>query len=241
MSTASTEATEPAPIRTKGFAVEFEHDGVPVWFFVLDGRDTVQRDLWQGRFYEKEELEIIARHFPKHGVYLDVGANIGNHCIYVGKFLQPTRIIPVEPFGKAATVLTLNLRLNDLMGVCDPNFIGIGFGADRHFAEATIVPGNLGGTQLNKSNDAGGIPIVSGDQALGLARIDFIKIDVEKMELQVLAGLAGVIKENRPTMFIEVDHQNRAGFLEWCSANKYKDLERFSRYGSNENFLIVPE
>lgn len=234
------------PHRTNGTVVSFVEDDTAIYFFLEDGRDTIQRDIYSGKFYEKEELEIIRRYFKPNSVFLDVGANIGNHSIYVGKFLQPSKIIPVEPFPKAATLLDINVRLNSLIDKVDQSFLGFGFSDTQHTAAAHIVPGNLGGTSFAAldekcSDHQQSFQMVAGDDALGMARIDFIKIDVERMELQTLSGLERVIEVNRPSIFIEVDNINREAFRAWCDHNRYAIVEEFSRYGSNCNHMIIPQ
>jgi methyltransferase FkbM-like protein len=70
-------------------------------------------------------------------------------------------------------------------------------------------------------------------------RVGFIKLDVEGMELDVLRGAEKFIESYRPTMFVEVDNQNAAGFNDWVASNGYRISERFRRYPQCENFLIV--
>jgi hypothetical protein len=46
--------------------------------------------------------------------------------------------------------------------------------------------------------------------SFGLQRLDFIKIDVEGMELDVLAGASNVIQTYQPIMMIEIIKSDRA-------------------------------
>ena len=77
-------------------------------------------------------------------------------------------------------------------------------------------------------------------EALAKAKVDFIKIDVEGMEMQVLGGLAQTLERCRPVIFIEVDEANRADFLDWVEANHFDIAATFRRYPVNENFLLKP-
>ncbi len=79
-----------------------------------------------------------------------------------------------------------------------------------------------------------------GDDLLADITPDFIKIDVEGMEMSVLSGLSGTVARCRPTFFVEVDNVNRDAFLQWVETNSYAVRARFRRYRANENFLIVP-
>ena len=73
------------------------HGGQPIFFTVADRNDRIQARHAKGRFYEPEELKLIAQHFPRGGVFCDAGANIGNHSIYALKLLEASVSIPVRP------------------------------------------------------------------------------------------------------------------------------------------------
>ena len=75
----------------------------------------------------------------------------------------------------------------------------------------------------------------------GLTAIDFLKIDVEGMEIAVLGGLAETIARCRPVFFIEVDDVNNAAFMAWVAANDYEVAATYRRYKVNENFLLKPK
>ena len=68
-------------------------------------RDPIQRKHRKGVFYEKAELEQIKQHLPLRGTFVDIGANIGNHSLFVAAFMSPARIIPFEPNPDACKLL----------------------------------------------------------------------------------------------------------------------------------------
>ncbi len=59
------------------------------------------------------------------------------------------------------------------------------------------------------------------------------------MELEVFRGAETFIRNHRPKIFVEVDNRNSPGFNEWLAKSGYTIVDRFKRYPSNENFLIV--
>lgn len=213
--------------------------GTPIFLTVVNPKDEIQRHHISGQFYEPEELAIIARHFPLGGAFLDIGANVGNHSVYVAKFLHAARIVVFEPNPEAIAILDSNIFLNGIDGVCDRQFLGIGL-SDRAAAAASLrTPRrNLGGTRV--VDGAGEIRLEAGDTLLEGQIFDLIKIDVEGMELAVLAGLAGLIAATRPKLFVEVDVRNQPKFAEWLTASGYGVLEQFQRYAQNVNFLVGP-
>lgn len=214
--------------------------GEPVFFTITNARDTIQKHHARGNFYEPEELEIIRRWCPPGSVFCDIGANIGNHAVFALKFLRVKQLIAFEPNPVAIEVLQSNLALNGVLDCCDLRFLGKGLSDHAAVGLSMQAPEkNLGAGKMVA--DGGQLEVIPGDTALQGGRVDFIKIDVEGMELGVLSGLSETIATSRPTIFIEVDRENYEGFFGWCSVNGYVIKERFKRYPVNENFLVVPK
>lgn len=215
--------------------------GQPVFFTIAARRDLIQKNYHaKGIFYEQEELEIIRRAFPPGGIYVDIGANVGNHALFVAKFLAPTEVIVVEPNPVAYRVLVNNVMLNAVDACVDLGWLGYGisdatdtaFGMDFHM-------GNVGAGRLVPGE--GTIPVVRADDVIGDRAASFIKIDVEGMEMNVLRSLTETVKRHRPRMLIEVDKTNRQAFEAWLVENSYKAYSKPKRYNPNKNFLLVHE
>lgn len=202
-------------------------------------RDPIQRSQRNGAFYEAPELAMIRAHFPQGGTFVDIGANVGNHAIYVAAFLQPGRIIPFEPNPVAYKLLLANVALNGFGAVFDLSHIGLGL-SDGRASGFGMTPRdrNLGGAQMVEGG--GDIETISGDAALAAEAPDFIKIDVEGMEMQVLGGLAATIARARPVILIEVDVENDADFRGWIAEAGYEIVETMQRYKANRNYLLRP-
>jgi FkbM family methyltransferase len=213
--------------------------GEPIFFTVVNGRDVIQKHHLQGAFYEPEELAIIARHFPIGGTFLDIGTNIGNHTLYVARFLRAARIVCIEPNPAAISVLESNIALNGIQQTVDGQYLGIGLSDHASENASMRVPArNLGGSRVIEG--AGDIRLARADVLLEGQRFDLVKIDVEGMELAVLAGMEGLLKTHRPKMFVEVDNRNADGFHDWVATAGYAVIERFQRYPSNVNYLVGP-
>jgi FkbM family methyltransferase len=213
---------------------------VPLFFTVSNPRDEIQRHHLAGTFYEPEELAIIARHFPFGGRYCDIGANVGNHVLFVARLLHARLVVPFEPNPTAVALLTSNIHLNRIEAVCDLRFLGLGLSdVAVEGASIRVPPRNLGGARLVAGQ--GDIRIETFDTLLPEAAFDLVKIDVEGMELKVLAGMATSIARNRPKIFIEVDAVNQPGFDEWLLLNHYRVVETFQRYERNTNYLVASQ
>lgn len=213
----------------------------PVVFAVRNVQDVIQAHHLKGQFYETEELAIISRHFPAGGTFVDIGANVGNHALFVGLFLSPARIVAIEPNSLAYENLMANVVLNGLEPIFNLDWLGYGVGAEAadgfgvtHWAH------NLGGARLI-AREGGTISLRPGDEMLDGITPDVIKIDVEGMELAVLTSLAATIARARPAIFVEVDEENTQAVADWIAANGYAVAERFRRYRTNENLLLLPQ
>lgn len=224
-----------------GQVVRSVMDGTPVYFTVTNAKDIIQREHAAGRFYETEELEIIRRHCPKNAVFADIGANIGNHSLFALKMLGVKKLIPFEPNPVAIAILTSNLGLNGVLAKVDLSHLGVGLSdvaQDGLAMEVSKPNKNLGAGRIVEGGD---LRVIRGDDALADEEVDFIKIDVEGMEMQVLGGLSETLARCRPALFIEVDERNREAFLAWVPTAGYKVADTCRRYKANENFLLVAE
>jgi FkbM family methyltransferase len=147
----------------------------------------------------------------------DVGVNRGNHSSFMR--LHCRRLFGFEPnpaeFQRAsslmaseANVTLLNIGLSDQEGelpfmIDEQDSGGSTFAVDREKANfvAEVRTGDSVAAQY------------------GLTDIDFIKVDVEGYEKNVLRGLSGVIATSRPVIVVEIlqqqntDTDNIVGFL----------------------------
>jgi FkbM family methyltransferase len=212
--------------------------GEPIFFNITKPRDSIQKHHRMGRFYEEEELEIIRSACPPGAVFADIGANIGNHSLFVAKYLRPAKLICFEPNPAAIQHLLANLGLNGVLDLCDLSHLGCGLSDVA--AEGLHIDAperNLGGGRMVEGD--GDLRVARGDDLLLGSAPTFLKIDVEGMEMRVLRGLSETIAKFKPTIFIEVDNENRDEFLRWVDDTGYSVRARYRRYRANENFLLV--
>jgi FkbM family methyltransferase len=213
--------------------------GRPFRFAVDMERDPIQRHHRTGLLYEGRELSLIKRVMPLGGTYVDIGANVGNHSLYVAAFLSPAKVIPFEPNVAAYKLLLANVAMNGFGGVFDLSWLGLGLSdkpGDGFAMEQRTR--NLGASRMLPGQ--GELRVVAGDEALAAESPDFIKIDVESMELQVLTGLEATVKRCGPWMLIEVDKHNDEGFHDWRQRADYVVETEVQRYETSTNYLVRP-
>jgi FkbM family methyltransferase len=225
--------------RPDGTVVQTTVHGERISFFVANPDDSIMKFHQQGVFYETEELDLIKRYCSNVGTFVDVGANVGNHAVYISRFTKSSRIIVFEPNQTAISILKKNLLLNSCNNV-DTRFLGIALGAKKsRLRQSTPDANNLGHT-CYAEDASGDVQAVDGDALLLDEPVEFIKIDVEGMEIEILSGLEQTVRRWRPTVFIEVWDSRTQAFLDWCARESYHIVERFQRYDGIWNYLIKP-
>lgn len=212
-------------------------------FIILNNDDYIQRYQRAGEFFESSELELVRKHF-RGGVFVDVGANIGNHAIYFAQLPNCTKVIAFEPNPRAIQILKINILLNKLEQKI--TLYEFALGATSTVERIAFSANNLGRTLIV---EAGGqeipgperveVQVSPGDMALKDTNVDFIKIDVEGYEMQVLRGLVSTIKRCKPTLFVEVWQENQADFAAFLMTANYQAIQRLHN-GAFDLILAQP-
>lgn len=218
---------------------------LPVLFTVNNDQDRIHINHLKGRFYEHNQLAVMKGYFPEGGTFMDVGANIGNHMLYMLLLGGAARVLPVEPNPKAISLLVSNIILNGLTDRVDFSTLGCGLDAEDGDGLAIHSPrDNLGWAKLKPVGEARGdgtaVPVRRGDALVGETHVDFIKIDVEGMEIGALKGLEQTILRCRPHLFVELENVNREPFFAMMSAWGYEVAEDFKANNINQNLLLRP-
>jgi len=216
----------------------FPWEGKTVRFALGNPMDLIHRYFMASQFFETEELAYLRQIVPEHSTILEVGANVGNHVVYYGLFMNPEKIIPIEPNPAAIALLKKNIELNHIVTV-DESLLGFGIGDTcGHFDLSIEDSANMGTARLIAS-ETGRVEVFPID-AKYRDKVDFIKIDVEGMEMEALRGAKQLIDTFRPIIYIEIMNANLDAFQRWTEENKYK-IVRIFPYVFAKNFAVVPE
>ncbi|MGH1543706.1 MAG: FkbM family methyltransferase [Arenicella sp.] len=156
---------------------------------------------------EIEKIQAILTTLPDNSVMIDAGANIGLITVPAAQALQAKggKVIAFEPQRAFAYALGGTCVLNELDNVV---VNAVGLGADEHSKMIQLPnynkPQDFGLFDLNSTHSDQGekIEVVSID-SLKLPRLDFLKIDVEGMDVEVLKGAAQAIKAYKPWCWVE--------------------------------------
>ena len=218
------------------FGAEFSYRGERFRFAVENPFDLIHSTLLKGRFFEQTELEFIEHWVGRNAAIVEVGGYIGNHVVYYARFMAPESIIVLEPNPESVRLLKRNIESNAVR-CANLDHLGLGAAAaPGNFALVTTGVSNHGATRLEAAPE--GIAAMPLDQ-LVTGKVDFIKIDVEGMELDVLAGAARVIATWRPRIMIEVFRTQTGPFEAWLETHRYLIARRFDNVFA-VNYCIEP-
>ncbi|QTN45092.1 FkbM family methyltransferase [Ectopseudomonas mendocina] len=218
-------------------------NGVKISFLVDNSKDVIQWSHDHGEFYEQDELKDISLVIPTRANILDIGSNVGNHLVYFAKFCRNVRVTPFEVNPAALEMLKVNIALNAVEGQVNEKYLGMALGQFKGYV--TLINGdkianNLGAASFCVTNDPQGLVMMPLD-ALSLEfKPDFIKIDVEGMEIAVLRGGERTIVDARPPLYVEVAPKNREEFKNILRDWGYSIERTHQRHRGVVNYLCVP-
>ena len=209
-----------------------------VKFRLSNTLEPLQNQLARERFFEIKELTETLLVLPKQAKIIDVGSNIGNHALFFSAIGDAAHVHCFEPAALAAELLETNFQLN---GIAQSSYTveRIGISAEPGRARiGQLDPNNLAATTL-QLDDRGSLEMDSLDNRCTEPNVDLLKIDVEGMELEVLAGATELIKRDRPVLLVDVSNTNKGRFLAWAGKNGYRVHRAFELvYASN--YLLLP-
>ncbi|MBX3463453.1 MAG: FkbM family methyltransferase [Planctomycetes bacterium] len=168
---------------------------------------------------ENEVAFACRRLCPEDGVVADVGGNIGTTALAFAAAVPAGRVHVFEPAPDMLACLRRNLELSRVAHVV---VHGLGLGRAPGTARLRVaIPGNPGSAFLADGGQGVDVEVARLDDVLASAeRLDFVKIDVEGLELEVLHGATGLLRRHRPVLLFEVNEAalQRAGTsgLEVC-------------------------
>lgn len=170
-----------------------------------------------GKFYETDLLEHMYQSIHRKGIYIDVGANIGNHTVFFAKFMA-AHVVSIEPQLQNYQLLTGTVAKNGLRNV---TCVRCAVGSKAGVGCLVLPKGyerNRGAFSLIGSANVVGAESVSVDTLDSLIgnlpnlesqHVTAVKIDVEGAEVAVLEGAGEILTRYRPHVIVEAQSEER--------------------------------
>lgn len=149
--------------------------------------------------YEYDMLLSMLDFLKPGDTVLDVGANIGNHTIFLASIAK-VNVVAFEPNVHLASAIQKSIEINALGSQVTVKQVGLGKEESVGSFNETI-PDNLGAQSISIGD--GNLQITTLDSMSFNAPISLIKIDVEGMELDVLKGAKKTLIKDKPALYIE--------------------------------------
>lgn len=210
-----------------------------------------QRDSWIGRSLDQYgeycpgESRLFKQLVRPGMTVVEVGANIGVHTVQLAGLVgESGSVLAFEPQAVVFQLLCANVALNSILHVrCYQKGVGqkpgsllvppLDYRQAANFGNVSLQPASPG--ERGERVDA-----VSLD-SLQLPRCDFIKIDVEGMEWEVLQGAEGTIKQHHPTLYLECDQvEQSAQITNWLGQLGYRMYWFIPPYFEPQNYYENP-
>ncbi len=181
--------------------------------FNLDISDYMEYIIYYG--IQVEPREKLYNLIKNGYTVLDIGANIGETLLNFAKVNQAGKNIGFEPVPYIYDRLKMNIALNNFSNI-ETNNIAL---SDKNEMLSFSPPKdqNSGGVRMRKEADKSKynanqeVEAFTLDNFLAkrpdLSKIDFIKMDIEGFEFNVLKGATATLSQQRAILFIEVDDQ----------------------------------
>ncbi len=178
-------------------------------------------------FFENDILRELQPYIKNDAVILDIGANIGNHSIYWAMMNNARKIYSFEPIKDTFKILKKNIEINELSDKIKIFNLGLSnqkINGSISFFDYT----NIGGTHV-KQDPNGNLLLDKLDNIkIEEDAVDFVKIDVEGHELEVLQGARETLLKYKPMIFIEIFPENKTKVHEYLINLGYR-LEKSFR------------
>lgn len=143
------------------------------------------------------------------GVFLDIGANIGVHSLYMAQY--SAKVVSIEPYPPVLDRFRKSVKLNCLDNIL---ICPVGFSNEEGYLPFYAPPKeNMGLGSFDPdiseiTTFSKYLPLVIGDRYLanqGINHIDLIKVDIEGYERFALLGLSKTLQSNRPIVVFELN------------------------------------
>lgn len=177
----------------------------------------------------REHMFLKSLDFKGKTVY-DVGGHIGLVTMFFARATGETgNVVTFEPNPQNYAAILDHVKLNGLANV---RVLPMGLGSKRETLEFVIADSALGtaSSEMQKRYRQKNVQVIqikvdSLDSQIvvnDLPKPDFVKIDVEGLELDVLRGMVQTISNHRPDIFVELHGVSERGVVEMLLAHNYQ-------------------
>lgn len=189
--------------------------------------------------WSEAEVGLFRQVVQEGDVVIEAGANIGTHTVLLSRAAGPGgKILAFEAARHTHQLLCANVALNQCTNVhAVHKAIGRANGVGRFPLLDPHAFTNFGAASMRDAQSAAvteEVEIQSID-ALDLARLDFIKADIEGWELEMLEGAKNTLATLRPVCYLEIDCSDGRP-----TGNRDELVAFLDQYGYEAYYFVTP-
>lgn len=212
--------------------------------FIGIENDTIISTISEHGSWEGHLVNLYYRLLKPNSVVIDIGANIGYHSIHFGKIVGSNgKVFSFEPQKLIYDILSTNILKNGLSNIISQHNFGLsseeGILYLSNIKDVSYNNGmiNFGGVKL--SNDStGGLKVrVKTLDEIFSGNVDFIKVDIEGMEYEVIQGADTTIKKSLPIIFIEIT-KNHDELYSYFKEGGY-EVYKITNHGNGNDYVCL--
>ena len=178
--------------------------------FLLNTKDIIGWKIFFFGEYEKSTNDLLRR-FIKPGHYvIEAGANNGSETLLLSKLVQEGKVYAFEPVSHIYDRLEFNIKLNGLDGKIYRSMLALG--DENKKIQFNIFPldfenqgmsSKYGNNKLTSKIDVQQITLDTWVRENNIPKIDFLKMDIQGAEIDLIKGAKESIAKFKPLIFTE--------------------------------------
>ena len=206
--------------------------------------DYITQKIILDGWFEKRELYAVEKFFSSmqldKKICIDAGANIGNHSLFFSRIFE--RAFFFEPNKEVFKLLAINAA-----SVSNVKPFNLGLSDKKETLKAFVDKGNLSSGKIVEDLDSNDIfqveKLDNFKSENNLAKISYLKIDIEGHEEAALRGAKEILISDSPVVSLEMEMTRNLEnclssiqILQDCGYSKAYILGNSFSGGKNSNF-----
>lgn len=206
----------------------------------------VDYEIYAHKHFESGILNLFKAELKSGDVFLDIGANIGQHAMYASCFSK--KVYAFEPIKRLYDQFNNSVFVNNILNIQIFNYALGDKKEDLNIYSNEI---NMGASSILVSENRKVeqvIKVLRLDdeyENMNIEKVDFVKIDVEGYELNVLLGMRNIIQKYKPKILVEftpffynkIDASISKKLYDFLIENKYEIWDVDNDGGKNVKVL----